>query len=65
MLTTQKQRRHTREARRPNHAVYRRRPRIGLFVLVLLAALVLGGLGAYLSVSSSEEETGTNSSEQV
>ena len=32
---------------------------------MLLAALVLGGLGAYLSVSSSEEETGTNSSEQV
>jgi sortase A len=32
---------------------------------VLLAALVLGGLGAYLSVSSPEEETGTYSSEQV
>ena len=45
--------------------LYRRRRWIGLFVLVLLAALVLGGLGAYLSVNSSEEETGINSSEQV
>jgi sortase A len=64
-LTTEKQRRHTWDTRRPNRAVYRRRRRIGLFVLVLLATLALGGgLRAYLSVSS-PEETGDDSSEQV
>ena len=64
-LTTEKQRRHTWDTRRPSHAVYRRRRRVGLLVLVLLATLVLGvGFGAYLSLSS-PEETGDDSSEQA
>ncbi len=61
----EKQRRHNWDTRRPKYAVYRRRRRIGLSVLVLLAVLALGGLGAYLSAGSSEEETGDGPSEQV
>ncbi len=36
------------ESERPGYAVFKRRPRIGLFVLVFLALLVLYGLGSYL-----------------
>jgi sortase A len=61
-LTTEKQSRHTWDTKRSNHAVYRRRRWIGLFVLVLLATLALGrGLGAYLSASSLEEPSDASS----
>ena len=47
------------DTRRPKYAVYRRRRRIALLVLVLLATLVLGGLGAYhfLGATGEDEES--------
>jgi sortase A len=52
------------DTRRPNYAVFKRRRRIGLLVLVILAALVLGSLGAYL-FSGTSEETSQAPPEQV
>lgn len=43
------------DTRRPNYAVFRRRRQIGLLILVLLAALIAVGLGAYLFSGTSEE----------
>ncbi len=51
----EKQRR-TWDTTRPKYAVYRRRRRFALLVLVLLATLVLGGLGAYLFSGDAVEE---------
>jgi sortase A len=52
------------DTRRPNYAVFKRRRRIGLLILVILAALVVGSLGAYL-FSSTTEETSQAPPEQV
>jgi len=43
------------DTRRPNYAVFRRRRRIGLLLLTLLATLIVVGLGAYLFSGTSEE----------
>ncbi|MCA1740616.1 MAG: hypothetical protein LC740_17905, partial [Actinobacteria bacterium] len=43
------------DTRRPNYATFKKRRRIGLLVLVILAALILGSLGAYLFSGTSEE----------
>ena len=53
------------DTRRPNYAVFRRRRRIGLLVLLILAALVLGILGAYLFSGTSEETAEAPPEEQV
>src|ERR671932_722367 len=55
----------TRDSRRPGYAVFKRGPRLGFFILVLLAVLALGGLGACLLSASSTEETDEESSEQI
>jgi len=57
------------DTRRPNYkgsnyAVFRRRRRIGLLILILLAALVVGLPGAYF-VSGTSEETSEAPPEQV
>jgi|SRR5919199_4364357 hypothetical protein len=57
-------RRRVNDARRPGYVVFKRRPRFGLFVLVLLTPLVLCGLGSYLSASIFEG-TGGGSSRQA
>ena len=62
MPLTEKQRR-VRDPERPGYTVFKRRPRIGLFVLVLLALLALG-LGSYL-FSGVFEETSDESPEQI
>ena len=54
-----------RDPRRPGYAVFKKGPRMGLSVLVLLVVLVLGGFGAYLLYTSSSEETGEELSEQI
>ena len=46
-----------RDPERPGYASFKRRPRIGLFILVLSTLLVLG-LGAYLSESIFDETSG-------
>src|SRR5215218_7955903 len=43
------------DTRRPNYAVFRRRRRIALLVLTLLAALIVAILGLYLLSDTSEE----------
>jgi sortase A len=53
------------DTRRPNYATFKRRRRIGLLVLVILAALILGSLGAYLFSGTSEETTQAPPEEQV
>lgn len=53
------------DTRRPNYAVFRRRRRIGLLVLLILAALFLGILGAYLFSGTSEETAEAPPEEQV
>jgi sortase A len=52
------------DTRRPNYAVFRRRRRIGLLVLTLLAALIVAILGLYL-LSGTSEETVDEPAEQV
>jgi sortase A len=52
------------DTRRSNYAVFRRRRRIGLLVFVILTALILGSLGAYL-FSGTSEETSQAPQEQV
>ena len=54
-----------RDPRRPGYAVFKKSPRMGLFVLVLLVVLALGGFGAYLLYAGSSEKTGEEPSEQV
>src|ERR687885_1053699 len=53
------------DSRRPGYAVFKRGPRLGFFILVLLAVLALGGLGAYLLSANSSEDTYEESSEQI
>jgi sortase A len=53
------------DSRRPDYAVFKRGPRVGFFILVLLAVLALGGFGAYLLSASSSDETDEESSEQI
>jgi sortase A len=55
----------TKDSRRPGYAVFKRGPRLGFFILVLLAVLALGGLGAYLLSASSSEDTDEESSKQI
>lgn len=57
--------RQTIDTRRPNYAVFRRRRRVGLLVLLILAALILGLLGAYLFSGTSEETSEAPPEEQV
>ena len=73
MPLTERQRRE-RDTRRPGYAVFetgrtvrRRRPRIGLFILVLLLAIlvILGGLRAYHLFSGASEERNNRPSERV
>lgn len=52
------------DTRRPNYAVFRRRRRIALLVLTLLAALIVAILGLYL-LSGTSEETVDEPAEQV
>src|SRR5215212_8142299 len=52
------------DTRRPNYAVFRRRRRIALLVLTLLAALIVAILGLYL-LSGTTEETVDEPAEQV
>ena len=52
------------DTRRPNYAVFRRRRRIALLVLTLLAALIVAILGLYL-LSGTSEETLDEPAEQV
>src|ERR687889_726521 len=52
------------DTRRPNYAVFRRRRRIALLVLTLLAALIVAILGLYL-LSGTSEETIDEPAEQV
>ena len=52
------------DTRRPNYAVYKKRRRSGLLVLVLLATLVVVGLGAYF-FASVFEGTGDGSSQRL
>jgi sortase A len=51
------------DTRRPNYAVFRRRRRIALLVLTLLAALIVAILGLYL-LSGTSEETVDETAEQ-
>src|SRR3954471_836176 len=53
------------DTRRPNYATFKKRRRIGLLVLVILVALILGSLGAYLFSGASEETTQAPPEEQV
>ncbi len=57
------QQRRVKDLERPGYVVFKRRPRIGLFVLVLLTLLVLCGLGSWLCAGIFEG-TGDESSEQ-
>ena len=41
-------RRRARDPKRPDYVVFERRSRVGLFILMLLTALALYGLGTYL-----------------
>jgi len=52
------------DTRRPNYAVFRRRRRIALLVLILLAALIMGILSLYL-LSGTSEEAVDETTEQV
>jgi sortase A len=52
------------DTRRPNYAVFRKRRRIALLVLILLGALIALGLGAYL-FSGAPEETSEAPPEQA
>ena len=52
------------DTRRPNYALFRRRRRIALLVLTLLAALIVAILGLYL-LSGTSEETVDEPAEQV
>ncbi|CAA9463122.1 MAG: hypothetical protein AVDCRST_MAG28-3655 [uncultured Rubrobacteraceae bacterium] len=53
------------DTRRPNYAVFRKRRRIGLLVLLVLVALLLGLLGAYLFSGTAEETSEAPPEEQV
>jgi sortase A len=53
------------DTRRPNYAVFRKRRRISLLVLLVLAALLLGLLGAYLFSGAAEETSEAPLEEQV
>ena len=53
------------DTRRPNYAVFKKRRRIGLLVLLVLAALLLGLLGAYLFSGTAEETSEAPPEEQV
>ena len=59
----EKQRR-VRDPERPGYVVFKRRLRIGLFILILLVTLTLYGLGAYL-YSNIFEDTSDEPQEQV
>jgi sortase A len=63
MPLMEKQRR-VRDPKRPGYVVFKRRLRIGLFILILLAALVLYGLGTFL-YSNIFEETSDEPQEQI
>src|ERR671939_420215 len=56
--------RQVRDPERPGYVVFKRRSRIGLYVLILLATLTLYGLGTYL-YSNIFEETSDEPQEQV
>ena len=58
-------RRRVRDPKRPNYATFRRRRRIGLLIFVLLVALTLGSLGAYVLSGAPEETSETPPEEQV
>ncbi len=53
------------DTRRPNYAVFRKRRRIGLLVLLVLVALLLGLLGAYLFSGTAEETSEATPEEPV
>src|ERR671932_2188751 len=70
MPLMEKQRR-VRDSKRTDYVVYKRRSRIWLFILILLATLLLYGLGSYLysnifeETSDEPEQTDTSAVEQA
>ena len=66
----EKQRR-VRDPKRSDYVIYKRRSRVGLFILILLATLLLYGLGSYFysnifeETSGEPEQTDTSAVEQA